>query len=174
MARRLALSVLTIPLSLAGGCFYAPPTFEVVDVRLTERSGEAYVLVFTLEGTNTNLEPLPLEEVRYSLSLNGTRVFSGRRTPQATLPPEGAQRVELPASVRLAKGPAPEGEADYRLAGSMTYQIPGSIAEILFDTSIRRPSVGFGESGSMRFEGGLANDDADADAPTEPPPPAGE
>lgn len=139
--------------SLLSGCAGAkPPTFDVVDVGVTERGPDGVVVTFVLVGTNTNPDPLPLDEVTYSLNLNGRDVFRGTRMAEATLPANGTQRVMLPVPVPVAPGvEAPTGQAAYRLQGSMVYKIPGSIAEIFFDSGVRRPSIGFGEGGTLDF-----------------------
>jgi hypothetical protein len=131
---------------------------------MSGQSDEGYVLTFTLLGENPNKSPLPLRQVSYSLSLDGKHVFQGTRSAQATLPAKGSQALTLPVSIpndvgagKGAEGagadePPPAGaKAKYRIAGSIEYQLPGSIAELLFDSQIRRPKAGFGESGVFEF-----------------------
>lgn len=136
------------------GCFSdpKPPAFKVVDVGVTERTAEGVVVTFTLEGTNTNKDPLPLDSVSYSLSLDGRPTASATRQAEAELPASGVQRVRLPVAIPVSPGaPEPTGTSGYRLSGSMVYKIPGSIAEVFFDSGLRRPSVGFGEAGTLDF-----------------------
>lgn len=131
-----------------------PPTFKVVDARVTERSAQGVVVTFDIEGVNANKDVLPLDDVTYSLSLDGKQVFSGVRNAQASLPPEGSQRFSVPVPMAVAEGSgAPTGREAYRIGGSVVYKIPGSLAEVFFDSGLRRPSVGFGESGTLDFSG---------------------
>lgn len=136
------------------GCFSdpKPPAFKVVDVGVTERTSEGVVVTFTLEGANSNTDPLPLDSVSYTLSLDGRPAASTTRQAEATLPASGTHRVRLPVAIPVSESaPEPTGTSGYRLSGTMVYRIPGSIAEVFFNTGVRRPSVGFGESGTLDF-----------------------
>lgn len=142
--------------SLLTGCFSnpKPPTFKVVDVAVTDRSAEGLVVTITVEGTNPNPDPLPLDDVSYSLDLQGRPSLSTTRSAEAELPGFGTQRVRLPIAIPLGESaPEPNGQSDYRFSATMLYRVPGSIAEYFFDTGVRRPSVGFAESGTMDFSG---------------------
>ncbi len=138
------------------GCGHTPPTFEVVGARLAERTDDGVVLHFDLDATNTNQDELPLEVANYSLSIDGKRVFTGRRSPEATLRRFGTQRITLPAAIPL-EDPA-EGDAlttglhRYRLEGSITYLAPGVLADVLFDARVYRPSTRFRDQGQIDFD----------------------
>jgi len=119
---------------------------------MTDRSADAYVLTFVVEGRNENDIPLRLESMRYSLSMDGRRVFSGTRVPQATLPARGTQVMEVPASIPSDRAPAMASATSYRIGAEVVYELPGSIAEVLFDAKIRRPSTSFSESGTITFD----------------------
>lgn len=136
-----------------GGCSgLREPTFKVSGVGVTEESAEATVLTFRVTGENTNGEALPLREVRYSLSLDGRRVFSGQRSAEATLQRFGTQTIDLPATVLASNGgDALSGEVPYTLSGEVVYEVPGTIAEVLFDAQIRRPTARFAQSGRLDF-----------------------
>ena len=141
-----------IPACLLLPACTAAPTFVVTDVAMTAESEEAYVLTFTLEGENTNKDPLPLRHVSYHLTLEDQRVFTGRRSAQVTLPAHGSETISLPVSIPAEGGPPPGGAtATDRIAGSIEYIGPGSIAELLFDSRIRVPKTDFGESGAFEF-----------------------
>lgn len=130
-----------------------PPAFKVIDVGVTERSADGVVVTFTLEGTNPNpKDPLPLDAVSYTLALDGRPTASATRQAEAELPANGVQRVRLPVAIPVsASSPEPTGTSGYRLSGTMVYRVPGSIAEVFFDAGLRRPSTGFGESGTLDF-----------------------
>lgn len=127
---------------------HTAPSFAVTDVAMTDESDAGYVLSFTIEGTNEEKEELPLREIHYSLSLDGQHVFTGQRSAQATLPAGASQAITLPVAI---PGPPPSDTADYRISGTVTYLLPGSIAELLFDNNIRRPNSTFAESGTFQF-----------------------
>lgn len=150
----LALVVAVVVASLlVGGCSsYRAPTLMVTGAAVTERTDRGTVLGFTLDAENPNAVELPLREVRYTLELEGERVFEGFRSPEATIRRFAVQHVTLPAVVsaadasRLGLGAA-GGPVRYRLSGTLTYLTPGEIEEILFDNEIRRPTVSFAEEG---------------------------
>lgn len=151
-ARRGAALAMTLAAAMLPGCADPkPPTFSVVDAAITERTGDAVVVTFTLEGTNNSNEPLPLDDVSYALSLGGRQVFAGTRSSEAALPPGATQRVRLPVPIPATDGTGPSGQMPYRLSGNVLYRLPGAIAEVFFDSGVRTPSVGFSESGNLDF-----------------------
>lgn len=144
-------AVFALAAALFTGCSrYKHPGLSVAEVKMTEETASGYVLEFVLDTRNDNPEPLPLREVRYSLTLEGREVFSGVRSAQATLRRFGTQRISLPAAVPLEPGATPpRGVVRYGLDGELSYVTPGQIARILFDTRVRRPRVGFHERGEL-------------------------
>ncbi|MCC6675999.1 MAG: LEA type 2 family protein [Phycisphaerales bacterium] len=140
------LSVLTGV--LAGGCSsYEAPNLKVVEARVSERSAEGVVLMFTLDAENPNEEGLPLRSVDYRVLLDGREVFTGTRSAEATLRRYGTQQIRLPAVVAMTDPGAVAPAANYRIEGTLSYITPGEIAEILFDAGVRQPSVGFSGEG---------------------------
>ncbi|MBN8645488.1 MAG: hypothetical protein J0L61_09655, partial [Planctomycetes bacterium] len=79
LLRRGPVLVLSLSAALLAGCLSTPkpPKFEVIDAGVTQRTEGGTVVTFLLKGTNENADPLPLENVSYSLSLDGREVFSG-------------------------------------------------------------------------------------------------
>jgi hypothetical protein len=151
MPRRAALLVPWTAL-LVGCSAYAPPRLVVVGTRVASSSPDGIVLEFTFEATNTNEVELPLREARYKVSLDGKEVFSGVRSPEATLRRLGSQQIVIPAAVALSEGrPHPTGIARYRVAGELGYTTPGEIAQVLFDTGVRRPVVSFSHDGQIEL-----------------------
>lgn len=146
-----------------GGCSsYVPPMLAVTSVAITEKTDAGIVLEFTLNAENVNSVALPLREMRYRVSLDGREVFRGYRSPEATLRRYGVQQLKLPAVIALGPGqPPPSGEVKYSLDGTLTYLIPGELAEILFENDVRRPTVTFSEKGTF-----------DLSEPAAPAPPA--
>lgn len=137
---------------LAGGCTTVDPAINVTGARVGEESPEGVQIVFSLEGTNPNDIELPLLQAEYSVEIDGKRVFSGDRSPEATLRRLGTQGFTLPAVIALAPGqPRPTGVHPFRVTGSVGYIAPGAIAETLFDIGARRPRVDFGGAGELDF-----------------------
>lgn len=132
----------------AGGCSsYEAPNLKVVDARVSERSAEGVVLMFTIDAENPNEEGLPLRSVDYRVLLDGNEVFTGTRSAEATLRRYGTQQIRLPAVVAMTEPEARDADANYRIEGTLRYITPGEIAEILFDAGVRQPSVGFSGEG---------------------------
>jgi hypothetical protein len=147
---RAALLVIAA-LSLTACTSYRAPAFAVAEVRPGERTSEGVAMVFTLDAKNENDVALPLRDVQYTVELDGKKVFTGTRSAEATLRRLGTQQVTLPAVVNLASDSVPRttGRVPYRISGTVTYVTPGQIAEILFDTGVRVPTVGFASSGEV-------------------------
>jgi LEA14-like dessication related protein len=140
----LALGVLT----LLSGCLGSiePPTFAAQGVREMETVDGRTRVVFVINATNPNREPIPLEQVRYAVSIDGAEVFSGVRSPESTLPGYSSQSFELPAVVG-EELLSTRGVIAYMLDGSVKYHIPGPLAEVLYDADIKVPEA------PMRIEG---------------------
>ncbi len=136
----------------AGGCSTVDPTISVTAARVGEETPEGVQIVFSLEGSNPNEIELPLLQAEYTVEIDGKRVFSGDRSPEATLRRLGTQGFTLPAVIALAPGqPRPTGVHPFRVTGSVGYIAPGAIAETLFDIGARRPTVSFGGTGELDF-----------------------
>ena len=149
---RLIVLLLLSALPLAGCSSYDAPRLAVSSVALGERSDEAVVLVFTLDAANSNDVALPLERVRYTVRLDGRVVFRGTRWAEATLRRVGTQQISLPAAVPLEQMPKTGRGVPYRITGELIYVTPGEIAQLLFDSGVRRPSVRFSDDGVLDFE----------------------
>jgi hypothetical protein len=148
-------AILAVLAAILGGCAsYRAPEFSVTEARAGARSNDGVEMFFTLDARNDNDVALPLRDVKYRVELDGRTVFSGTRSAEATLRRLGTQKITLPAVVRLDEN-APEGARTggatlpYRISGTVTYVTPGQIAEILFDTGVRVPTVGFEGEGQI-------------------------
>jgi hypothetical protein len=132
---------------LAGGlagCSYSAPTLRVADAKVIERTEHGLVLFVGLEAENRNEIELPLREIRYSVSLDGGKTFTGVRSPEASLRRLGTQRIGFPAVFPLDPAATPpSGTVQCEVSGSLGYVTPGEFAQVLFDTGVRRPSVSF-------------------------------
>jgi hypothetical protein len=131
------------------GCAGKPaPKLTVTGAQLTERTEAGMVVTFTIHADNASDEPLPLRDVKYEVSLHGKPVFKGTRSAQATVRRYGTQDFTLPAAIPLSPDqPPPTGTVPYTVKGSITYLVPGALAEALFDMEVLQPSTGFAGRG---------------------------
>lgn len=143
---------------LATGCSSTKaPTFAAVQAETNERTADGLRLTFNILATNPNPDPLPLHAAEYTLTMNGTTVFRGTRSPEATVPPFGEQAFELPAVIPAEL--VPEGAAaEYRLVGTVSFMQPGRLNEILFDRDLRVPTVPLRVGGTITFDPAPAAD----------------
>ncbi|MFT5422888.1 MAG: LEA14-like dessication related protein [Phycisphaerales bacterium] len=151
--RRSALWLLSIAAIVLGGCSStSQPSFEIADATATARTDDGLALLFTIDAANQNPDAMPLRIVRYDLRLNGRRVFSGLRSPEATIPPFGTQRFTLPAVIPADRVPQDATSAEYELSGTVTYIEPGRLYEILFEQDLRVPKASINGAGTIRFD----------------------
>ncbi len=155
--RFLLILVVVLSVALSAGCSaYRAPTITVIGAELTERSAEADVWAVELRMENANAEPLELLEFDYRFEVDGRTVYEGRRAAEATLSMRGTKTITLPAVVRYDRcsEAAARVLAGHRwsLRGSLLYVTPGEIAEVLLDTGVRTPSVGFAGDGRFPAE----------------------
>lgn len=136
---------------VCGGCQSAtPPRLEHASATVTDRTAEGVAMSFVLDAYNDNEIALPLRDIEYVVVLDGREVFRGTRSAEATLRRKGVQQLKLPAVIALEPGQTPPGGVqEFRLRGSMTYVTPGKLAELLFDTGVRVPTVGFSTQGQI-------------------------
>jgi hypothetical protein len=150
MSRSWPASLALAAAAVLTGCSgAAKPDAVVTDAALRDRTPEAAVVEFTVEATNSNTIELPMRAVVYSLSIDGRRVFSGRRDAQATMPRGGAQTITIPAVIPMGEGGVMPGMHRYSLRGRIFYSLPSQLADVLFDTKLSRPSVGLSDDGEI-------------------------
>ncbi|MDX9910632.1 MAG: LEA type 2 family protein [Phycisphaerales bacterium] len=144
---RSALLAIAMVSAWLGGCASPRPEVGLAEVRLRERTDAGAVLALTLDLRNENDIALPLRSLSYSVTVDGREVFRGERSPEATLARFSAQTIEIPAAVRFGEGGVEpdliSGEREVRVDGTIRYLAPGALAELLFDTGLRRPKVTF-------------------------------
>jgi hypothetical protein len=143
---RPAMAALVLLAVGVAGCV-TRPTASVEAGELAEVTDEAAVLTFTVVAQNPGESELPLRMVEYSLSVDGTRVFRGRRSAEATLSRKNEQRIDLPVPIRWAD--LPEGESTYRLRGEFMYTLPGIFWRAMFDAGLYRPGADFELEGTL-------------------------
>lgn len=100
-------SLLFGAMTLLSGCagvstVVAPPSISVQDVSLQSLSLTQGTGLVSLNVTNPNAFPIPLEGVQYSLRLNGTPVASGDQRQSMYLQPNQPTPVQIPVQLQLA------------------------------------------------------------------------
>ncbi len=166
--------------ALLGCKQFVAPTVKVVEAHVLEQTHEGIAVEFTLEGSNANDEEIPLQLVKYSFSIDGERVFRGERMAESTLRRYGSQRFVLPVATtwdKLPIGHEPTASDQprvrkYRLWGTLQYIAPGALAEVFFDTGVRRPSAHFSTEGELLITPapqGPASVEVVGSTPTPPP-----
>jgi hypothetical protein len=155
---RCTAAVAAASLGLWGCSPYKAPVLDMTGVAPLEESPEGFVVKFSLSARNDNEVPLPLRMVEYEVRLGPagpdgwTGSFRGVRSAEATLRADGTQTIVLPAAFSLEPGQrVPEGPVPYRFSADLQYITPGALADVLFDTGVRRPTVSFNRDGVIDF-----------------------
>ena len=94
-------------MTLISGCsavpnVVVPPSISVQDVSLQSLSLTQGTGLVSLNVTNPNAFPIPLESVQYNLRLNGTQVASGDQRQSMYLQPNQPTAVQIPVQLQLA------------------------------------------------------------------------
>lgn len=135
---------------------YRAPQILITRAAPAERTDEALKLVLGIDLHNPNSESIELLEFAYEVSIDGRRVYQGRRAAQATLAPNDSRHMAIPAIVPLQQadgsGAAGAFSATYAVQGTLKYVTPGEIAQILLDLGVRRPTAGFRGAGTVTLQ----------------------
>ena len=138
---------------LTGCSSYRAPRITLGSVSVAEITDEALALQINLDLQNPNTTALGLDELRYTITVDGTLAFVGRRAAGRTLSSLETRRLTLPGVIDFetigwspSSGPR---QVRYTVRGSLWYQTPSEIAQLLFDTGMRRPKVRFGIDGQL-------------------------
>jgi Late embryogenesis abundant protein len=155
----LALALLSgFVLTVLGGCNGAvAPRFRAVGVREIESDNERTVIEFTVEATNPNVDPIPLRQINYSITMNGEVVFTGVRSPETTLHTFSSHVFKLPAVLPTSVMNS-SGELAYSLTGTAQYIPPGRLAEVLFDAELKVPEAPINLVGSINLDNSTNTD----------------
>ena len=152
LSRLLVLTALTA----APGCSsFRAPTVSVNHVSVTDATEEALSLSFVMDLKNPNRGAVPLHEFVYTLAIDGKEVYAGRRAGGVTLSAEGDRQVLLPAVVPYSRvgwtALSLPASVSYSLTGRLQFNAPNRLAQILFDTGVRRPKVSFEQRGELQL-----------------------
>ncbi len=132
--------------SLLIGCSaYQAPVVHVGSAVITQQTDEAIRLEVPVELENPNNETIDLLTFTYTVTVDGIRVYEGKRNAGAALGPHGTSRAMLPAVVRHDQMPWPDGQIPtatrWAIQGRVYYMTPSKLAEILQDLRLRNLSV---------------------------------
>jgi LEA14-like dessication related protein len=157
MPQRLRVSLMLLGVILLTGCSgFRRPAVTVNEAFVVETSDEAVALAFPMDLQNPNSAPLELFEFQYSLVVEGTRVYAGRRAGAATVGAKAAQTVTIPAVIPDRRaGWAEAGrpaQVEYHLTGRVVYNAPNTVTQLLFDTGVRRPKASFSKRGTVALK----------------------
>lgn len=137
------MGLMLLAAGLAGGCgLPKDPTISVAEVQTGERAGDLQAVMFVIEASNENSDPVPLTRASYTVQAGGRTVFTADRSPEVSVPGKGTQRFLLPAVVPVGV------EGPYEISGGVTYLWPGRIFELLLDSDFKRPTVSFRGDGT--------------------------
>ena len=138
---------------MTGCSSFRSPRITLGSVSVAEVTDEALAIQIDLELQNPNTIALGLDELRYTITVDGTLAFVGRRAAGRTLSSLETRRLTLPGVIDFetigwspSSGPR---QVRYTVRGSLWYQTPSEIAQLLFDTGMRRPKVRFGIDGQL-------------------------
>lgn len=155
--KRVIQTLFLLAALLPGCTSYKAPTFKVTGVQLREQNERGTELIFEIEAANPNGREVPLYEADYGLMVGGSEVFRAVRTPETTLRRYAVQRFSLPVVIPASVEPVGV-QIPYRFEGTITYVMPGALAEILFDREIKRPKAGLSDAGTLDLSEALAPD----------------
>ncbi len=140
-------------LALVGCTGLRSPRVAVGSVDTSAATQDALALDIVMELQNPNPTAVELFEFRYTLAIDGTHVFTGRRGGSANLSPKSTRQFTLPAVVNFdvvewSLDALPD-RCNYTLHGTLVYYAPNALAEILFDAGVRQPKVHFSSRGEL-------------------------
>jgi len=124
----------------ASGCAgVRTPGAELSSGAVAARTAEGARVEMTVRVNNPNEVPLPVRGVDYQVVVDGVGTFEMDDTPPIALPPRGSETLTLPAS--FADGSQDWAGRRYRLTGSLRYQPPGEVRELLTQYRVPLPTV---------------------------------
>jgi len=162
ISRQLGVFMVVLASLLLIGCSaYQAPAIRVGSTAITQRTDEAVRLEVPIVLENPNSESLELLSYTYTVTVNGIRVYTGKRSAGAALGPWGTSHAVLPAVVRYDQVNWPEGRvppgSQWSIQGRLLYVTPSELAEILMDLGLRRLTVPFSGQGELGSADGQTN-----------------
>ncbi len=123
------------------------PTAEVTRVAVTDQTDAGARVEVTVRLNNPNDVALPVKDVDYRITVDGAGAFDLTDHPAATLPPNGTQTLVLPAAFR--NGQHNWAGRGFRARGTVSYQPPGQLRELLSQYDVPLPTVLFDATGRL-------------------------
>ena len=144
----LLLTLLAIP---AAGCRLADtfkiervskPEVQVDSVKVVDQTDQGARIEITVTLTNTADAALPLVDANYTVSVDGQEPVTFENRPNRTIPVGGTQTVVLPLVIAIS-GDGPLAGRSVAATGSLIYEPPGEIRELMTESNIPLPSASF-------------------------------
>jgi len=118
------------------------PTAEVVSIERGPRSDQGAVVNVTVRMANPNDVQLPVHETTYRVELDGAKeIFELTFHPPVTMPVSGEQLVTFPAAFAIKQDDLTGRRV--AVSGSIHYQPPGEIRQVLTDMKFPLPHIAF-------------------------------
>ena len=124
------------------------PKVQVEAVKVVDQTEQGARIEITVMLTNTASVALPLVDASYSVSIDGQKAVMFNNRPNRTIPAGGTQTVTLPTVVAVT-GDGPLAGRSVAVAGSLTYEPPGEIRQLITESSIPLPSASFRYRGEL-------------------------
>lgn len=118
-----------------------PPGLELAAIERVDRSDDGAVMYIVITARNDNHFELPLHSLQYTVQLDGRSVFRTTRSPEATLPQLGEQRLRIPVVVPAQALRRLGASARFELDALVRYRRPGQLAQVLYDWHLYRPAA---------------------------------
>ena len=137
-SHRLPAAFLTVFMVAVSGCAslveqIEPPQVELVGLQLltTEMNRQSFRV--SLDVSNPNPVPVPIDAINYEVALGGGRLAAGKTEEGFTLPANGKERIRLQLSTDLIGTLARLTQLLRGPASTVDYEISGSIAVPLME-----------------------------------------
>lgn len=151
-----------VVLPMVTGCT-ASPEVRILALDRVSTGSTADEFAMRIELRNPNTIPLVLDRWNYSVS-TPTGSWSTEWIATRTLPARSITLERLPVVIPHAAATTPPADAtpasvtdamplSWSASGSLSYLLPGQLAETLFDLGVSRPDVGFSGSGTSSTPG---------------------
>lgn len=137
------LALIFVSLSSVGCVGIQSPTAKVISARVVDESATASRVIVVVKLTNPNDEELPMTRVSLDLEVRGGGRYQFTDLAYATLPANGEQTIELPASV---SGSGLVGSV-FEVRGRVVVVPAGAIRKVLTENGIPLPSTSFSRQG---------------------------
>lgn len=144
----MTLMLAALMLGIVGCAGGGEPTVDVQRAVVADRTVEGARVEVTLQIDNPTDHALPVRAVDYRITVAEAGTFAMTDQPAIALPPNGQQTLILPAA--FANGDTDWVGRRVDVTGSLHYQPPGQIRELLTEYRFPLPSASFSATGALR------------------------